>query len=248
MNDTKRLWTFWMAVLVAVAVFSAGILTGLAQRGPAPSESEKAAAKASWPKDVNQDSGYRLPFPKREDFKDEETRKIFDEQMSGRGNLGLNGPYAVLMWSPQYAKMILPMNRFLRSEAAGLNAHVGELTILVGCRESASETQWTAHERLANMAGVDKKVIDAIRYNKSTDGLPEDDAAIIQLGRAIYRHWKVTPETFARANKIYGPSRLVNIVALMSLYSTGEAEMETFGLQMAAGEKTTWTPIDRPLK
>ena len=86
--------------------------------------------------------------------------------------------------------------------------------------------------QLAQKAGVDQKVIDAIKYRKGVEGLPEDDVALIQLGREIYQKKKVDSETFAHANKIYGPSKLVNIVGLMGFYSTAAAELEAFGFEM----------------
>jgi hypothetical protein len=45
--------------------------------------------------------------------------------------------------------------------------------------------------------------------------------------------------TFARANKVYGPSKLINIVGLMGFYSTAAAELQNFGFEMPAGEKST---------
>jgi 4-carboxymuconolactone decarboxylase len=130
------------------------------------------------------------------------------------------------------------LNQFLRSDAAGLTPHVQEVSILLACRESNADFEWTAHEKLAQKAGVDQKVIDAIKYRKGVEGLPEDDVALIQLGREIYQKKKVDSETFAHANKIYGPSKLVNIVGLMGFYSTAAAELETFGFEMPAGQKS----------
>ena len=37
----------------------------------------------------------------------------------------------------------------------------------------------------------------------------------------------MSSDTFAHVNKLYGPSKLVNIVGLMGFYSTAAAELET---------------------
>lgn len=212
--------------------------SALAQEGGAkPSQAEVDAAKAAWPKDVNRDSGYRLSYPKRDDM-DEAGKKIYDQLIVGQ-NVGMVGPFGIQMWSPQYQAIVRQLNQFLRSDAAGLTPHVQEVSILVACRASDADFEWTAHENLAHKAGVDQKVIDAIKYNKGLDGLPEDDVAIIRLGREMYDKHRVDPETFARANKIYGPSKLVNIVGLMGFYSTAAGELEAFGMEMPAGQKST---------
>src|SRR3954462_6041313 len=68
------------------------------------SDSEKAAEKAKWPKDVNRDSGYRLPLPKREDMPDEDGKKVYDQVINN--GPGLIGPFAVQMWSPKYQAIL----------------------------------------------------------------------------------------------------------------------------------------------
>jgi 4-carboxymuconolactone decarboxylase len=202
-----------------------------------PSESEKAAAKAAWPKDVNRDSGYRLPYPKREDM-DEAGQKIYDKLIVGE-HIGMGGPFGIQMYSPEYQMIVRQLNQYLRSDASGLTPHVQEVSILLACRESDADFEWTAHEKLAQKAGVEQKVIDAIKYRRGTAGLPAEDAAIIELGREIYHQHKVSPETFARVNKMFGPKRLVNMVGLMGFYSTAAGELQTFGMEMPAGQKST---------
>ena len=182
-------------------------------------------------------SGYRLPLPTREDMADEEGKKVYDQVVNN--GPGLIGPFAVQMWSPKYQAILRQLNGFLRSEASGLTPHVQEVSVLVACREVNADYEWTAHEELAHKAGVDQKIIDAIKFKKPTAGLPNEDAILIELGRQIYRQKKVDADTFARANKIYGPMKLVNIVGLMGFYSTAAAELQTFGFIMPPGEKST---------
>jgi 4-carboxymuconolactone decarboxylase len=237
MRNRRMIWKFAAFVCtLALAAFMAST-SGLAQQEKqGPSDAEKAAAKAAWPKDVNRDSGYRLPYPKRDDM-DEAGKKVYDQLIVGN-NVGMVGPFGVQMYSPQYQAIVRQLNQFLRSDAAGLPPHVQEVSILLACRESNADFEWTAHEELAQKAGVDQKVIDAIKFRKGTEGLPEADAALIQLGREIYEHKKVSSETFAHVNKLYGPGKLVNIVGLMGFYSTAAAELETFGFEMPAGQKS----------
>jgi 4-carboxymuconolactone decarboxylase len=226
MLNRKMLCVLSLAALVTT--------TGSAQqRGP--SEVEKISAKAAWPKDVNRESGQRLPLPKREDM-DETGKKVWDELV---GNNPPRGPLAVQMYSPRYQWLVRQVNNFLRNEKeSGLTPHVQELSILIGTRESNADFEYTAHEAAARKAGIDPKVIDAIRFRRKLEGLPEGDAAIIQLGREIYQTHKVSSETFAVANKIYGPMKLVNIVGLMNFYYSVAGEIHTFGQEMPAGEKS----------
>ncbi len=237
MLNRKMLWRFaGLACTLAMASFLVSTTISAQEGGNKPSQAEIDAAKAAWPKDVNRDTGYRLAYPKRDDM-DEAGKKIYDQLIVGQ-NVGMVGPFGVQMWSPQYQTIVRQLNQFLRSDAAGMTPHVQEVSILVACRESNADFEWTAHENLAHKAGVDQKVIDAIKYKKGLDGLPEEDIAIIQLGREMYSKHKVDSETFARANKIYGPGKLVNIVGLMGFYSAAAGELEAFGFEMPAGQKS----------
>jgi 4-carboxymuconolactone decarboxylase len=78
---------------------------------------------------------------------------------------------------------------------------------------------WTAHEPAAQKAGLEQRIIDAVKYRRPLSGIGEKEAVIIQLGRdSITRH-KVTSDTFARAVKQFGHQGVVNIVALIGDYA-----------------------------
>src|ERR1700674_2707787 len=101
MFDRKILSKVLVTVCVlAMAVFFVAMKSSAQQT---PSESEKAAAKAAWPKDVNRDSGYRLPLPTREGM-DEDGKKIYDQVVNN--GPGLIGPFAVQMYSPKYQAIL----------------------------------------------------------------------------------------------------------------------------------------------
>ena len=237
MFNRKMIWKFaGLVCTLAMAALIVSTAISAQEGGNKPTQAQIDAAKAAWPKDVHRDSGYRLPYPKREDM-DEAGKKVYDQLIVGN-NVGMVGPFGVQMYSPQYQAIVRQLNQFLRSDAAGLTPHVQEVSVLIACRESNADFEWTAHEGLAQKAGVDQKVIDAIKFRKGTEGLPDEDAALIQLGREIYKQKKVSSETFAHVNKLYGPSKLVNIVGLMGFYSTAAAELETFGFEMPAGQKS----------
>jgi 4-carboxymuconolactone decarboxylase len=114
---------------------------------------------------------------------------------------------------------------------------VREIAILATAREMDSQFEWVAHEPEALKEGVEPAVIDAIKYRKSTAGLDETDATVIELGRQIFRDHKVTPETFAKAKALFGPAKLVVLVMLMGNYAGTAALLTAFDMQLHAGKK-----------
>ena len=100
-----------------------------------------------------------------------------------------------------------------------------------------SQFEWVAHEPEARKEGVAQSVIDVIKHRKSTAGLDETDAIVIQLGREIWRDHKVTSETFAKAKALFGPNKLVDLVLLMGNYAGTAALLSAVDMQLHKGKK-----------
>src|SRR5207249_8449720 len=111
-----------------------------------------------------------------------------------------------------------PVNRYLRYES-GLGGRIREIAILVTARALDSQFEWAAHENEALREGVPPEIIDIIKHSRSTAGLAEADAAVIDLGREIFTARAVSPATFARALAQFGRGKLVDLVALMGNYA-----------------------------
>jgi 4-carboxymuconolactone decarboxylase len=188
------------------------------------------------PTDIDPRSGFRLPLPNREDL-DEAGKKAYDRgTMPGATIAGLQGPAGVQLFSPKTAAHVAALNKYLRFEA-GFTPHVREVAILTTAREMDSQFEWVAHEPEAIKEGVPQNVIDVIKHRRSTAGLNETDAIVIELGRQIWRDHKVTSETFAKAKSIFGPNKLVELVMLMGNYAATAALLTAVDMQLHAGKK-----------
>ena len=188
------------------------------------------------PSDIDPRSGMRLPLPDREDL-DENGKQAYDRGAKpGASIAGLQGPAGIQLFSPKTAAMVSGLNRYLRYDA-GFTGHVREVAILITAREMDSQFEWVAHEPEALKEGVPQQVIDVIKYRRSTDGLDETDALIIELGRQLWRDHKVKPETFAKLKTIFGPNKLVELVMLMGNYAGTAALLTAVDMQLHAGKK-----------
>jgi 4-carboxymuconolactone decarboxylase len=128
------------------------------------------------------------------------------------------------------------LNRYLRFEA-GLSPQVREVAILITAREMDSQFEWCAHENEALRVGVAPATVDAIKHRRSTAGLDETDAVIIALGREMFGGREVTPETFAKAEALFGPHKLVDLVLLMGNYAGTAALLCAFDMQLHKGQE-----------
>lgn len=184
------------------------------------------------PADVDATSRARLPYLQRESL-DAAGQEVFD-MLPGRGPNGLGGPLAWAAYNPGVAHALLD----LHNAAVGgtLDAHVRELAILVACRETDYDLEWSAHEPSALRAGVDAKVIDAVRSMGSLAGLPEADATVIRFGRQMFTSRKVDSDTFAKAVGMLTPRGVMDMVAVMNTYAVSGFFAIAVDEQPAAGQ------------
>jgi 4-carboxymuconolactone decarboxylase len=179
--------------------------------------SSVAALAQNMPADLDPKSGARLPYLTRADL-GEAGKRVAD--IFARGDdpaTTVGGPLAFAAYNPAVAAALLD----LHDGAIGgtLDARARELAIIVACRETNYTFEWAGHARQAMEAGVDQATVDAVRYGRPLDGVPEADAAIIQFGRELIGDRKMTSATFAKAKELYGAHGAMDLVAVMSTYA-----------------------------
>jgi 4-carboxymuconolactone decarboxylase len=186
------------------------------------------------PSDIDPQSGFRLPLPKREDL-DEVGKRAYDRAASGeRSIVGLRGPGGIHLYSTKTLEARNTAAHYLRFDVFAAN--VREVAILAVARELDSQFEWAAHEPEALKEGVSQHVIDVIKHRKSTQGLDETYAAVIELGRETFGKHKLSSATFARASKLFEPQKLVELVLLMGNYASTAALLCAFDMQVPAGK------------
>ena len=195
------------------------------------------------PPDIDPESRCRLPLVRREDL-DDEGKKMFDTHTDPKGGTirGLKGPGGIGLHSTKLAGLTRPVGRYLRFEAPE-SPRIRETAILVTARECDSQFEWAAHEPEGLSVGVPQAVIDVIKHRKPTTGLDETDQIIIELGREAFGKRKVSPETFARALKIFGREGLINLVALMGNYASTAALLCVVDMQLDDGPDVKILPL-----
>ena len=191
--------------------------------------------ETKWPTDIDPQSGFRLPLLKREDLDDVGQRR-YDRAANGGNIAGLQGPTGIMLYSPKTSEAQSSISRYLRNEA-GFTPRIREIALLITSRCMDQQFEWVAHEPEGVKAGVPQDVIDVIKYDRPTTGLDEADRVVIELGRAVWRDHKVSPELFAQAKKIFGPHQLVDLVLMMGTHASTAALLTTFDMQLHKGRK-----------
>ena len=171
------------------------------------------------PADVHAESLSRLPLRTREEM-DEQGKRLYDACVGpqSRSLVGLQGPSGISLHAPRLGELQRAVNQYLRFDTA-IGRRLTELAILVAARELDSQFEWAAHEPAALIEGLEQKTIDVVKRRRPLSGLPAKEAAIVSLGREVFRRRKVQPQTFARAVELFGRQGVVELVALMGNYA-----------------------------
>jgi 4-carboxymuconolactone decarboxylase len=170
------------------------------------------------PRDIDAQSYSRLPLILKQSL-DEEGRRIFEAINGKDGNTPRLGPPASTMHSLAAAEPYDRLNQLLRS-ANVIGPQFFEISTLVPAREFNQQYEWTAHERGARRVGVADEVIDVIKHNRPTSGLPEKEATAIDFGRAMLRGSRqVPPELFAKMVSLFGERGTIEVTMVMGDYA-----------------------------
>ncbi|MDB5640799.1 MAG: carboxymuconolactone decarboxylase [Hyphomicrobiales bacterium] len=189
--------------------------------------------KQDWPADIDPQSGFRLPLLKRDEL-DEAGQRRYDRAVGGENIAGLQGPTGIMLYSPKTSEAQSSVTRYLRNES-GIPPRVREIALLITSRCMDQQFEWTAHEPVAVKAGVPRETIDAIKFDGATAALDATDALVIELGRAVWRDHKVSPELFARARAAFEPHMLVDLVLIMGTHASTAALLTAFNMQLHDG-------------
>ncbi len=121
--------------------------------------------------------------------------------------------------------------------ASPLGRSLTELAILTTAREHDQPYEWSLHEMEAVAVGLDPATIDIVRHRRALSGVPEKEAAIVQVGRELAGTHALSSATYSRAVKVLGTNNLVDVVDLMATYTSTAARLTAFNQQMPPGWK-----------
>jgi 4-carboxymuconolactone decarboxylase len=218
----------WMTALIIATALSG---SARAQDPGAVREMVPHRATAL-PADIDPQSRSRLPLVKRESL-DEVGKAAYDAVVDRNSRLyaELIGPAGIWLNIPELSPHIREVNWYLRNRIT-LDAKLAELAILVTARENDGQTEWTAHEPAGLRAGLDPTTIDVVKYRRPIADMTNKEAAIIKLGREVFRDKKVSSETYSEAVRALGQRGVIEAVMLMATYTMTSVILHTFDQQL----------------
>jgi 4-carboxymuconolactone decarboxylase len=131
---------------------------------------------------------------------------------------GMNGPFNVLLRSPEMGDLAQKLGAQLRFHSA-LSAKQRELAIIITARYWNAQYEWTAHHRLALQAGVSPAIADAIAAGHRPPSLEPDQEIVYNFCNELLNTKQVSDANFKAAVDKLGERGVVDLTALVGYYN-----------------------------
>lgn len=158
----------------------------------------------------------RLRFPSDTEGFPEETRAAMRHIQQTRTTVP--PPSSYLTYAGKAGALLSDLVEHLRFHTTLTPAET-ELAICTAVRAANVDYIWEPHVKLGLKAGASEEAFHAIDTFGPLDGLTADEALIICYGRELLETQKVSDKTFDAVRKRYGEKGLLELTALMSVYT-----------------------------
>lgn len=171
----------------------------------------------------------RMPLPSDSEGFSEETREAVRHIISTRGG-NVPPPSGMLTYGGKAGALLSDLVEHLRYHTS-LSAANTELAICLSARMSNADYIWNAHVRLGLQEGTREEAIHVVDTHGPVDGLADDEAVIIRFGRELLQQPSVSQETFDAVKARFGEKGLMELVAVMSVYTMNANILRTMDWQ-----------------
>jgi 4-carboxymuconolactone decarboxylase len=145
-----------------------------------------------------------------------EQKTMVNDLLSGM-RTSLNGPFNVLLRSPEMGNLSQKLGEYLRFRTA-VPKRLNEMAILMTARWWSSQYEWFLHKTLALNAGLNAAVIDAIQAGRRPAQMQPDEGVVYDFCTELRNRRRVSDGTFKAALSLLGEKGVVDLVATMGYY------------------------------
>lgn len=161
-------------------------------------------------------------------------KQTYEEAIAGKRG---SAPAPMMAWlnSPAMARHATRLGEELRFNTM-FPPKLSEIAILVTARHWTAHYEWWAHKRLALKAGLEEKIIDAIR-DRRTPRFDDPRAQMIyDVAKSLHEGHGLAKALYADAVEHLSERGLVEIVGLCGYYTLVSLTLNTFEFGLPDGE------------
>ena len=143
-------------------------------------------------------------------------KTMVNELLAG-SRTSLNGPFNVLLRSPDMGNITQKLGEYLRFRTT-VPRRLNEMAIIMTAGAWTSQYEWYAHKTLALEAGLSASVVDDIQAGRRPTGMKPDETVIYDFCTELRTKHRVSDATFASAKSLLGERGVVDLIGVMGYY------------------------------
>jgi 4-carboxymuconolactone decarboxylase len=145
-----------------------------------------------------------------------EQKTLVEHLLSGeRGTL--NGPFNVLLRSPEMGDLAQKLGAYIRFHTT-VPTKLNEFAILITARALNVQYEWAAHHKNALQAGLSPAIIDAVAIGKRPPSMQPDEEIIYNFTSELVNTKQVSDSTFRAAVDKFGERTVVDLIGTIGYY------------------------------
>jgi 4-carboxymuconolactone decarboxylase len=145
-------------------------------------------------------------------------RRVADAILAGprKMSTGLRGPFEALLHSPGLAMPAQEVGEHIRFHSS-LPTMLNEMAIMLVSRRWTAQFEWHAHRKMAEDAGLDTAIGDAIAVGKRPE-LDADATAIYEFVEKLLETGNVTDAEWDAVVSRWGKEGAIDLIGLVGFY------------------------------
>jgi 4-carboxymuconolactone decarboxylase len=168
-------------------------------------------------------------------------KTLTDHLLSGERG-GMNGPFNVLLRSPEMGDAVQKLGAELRFHSS-LPPRLKEFAIIITGRFWNAQYEWYAHKRLALAAGVKPAIVDALAAGRRPPAMQPDEDVIYEFVTQLLRTKQVSDAAFSAARDKLGERGVVDLIGLVGYYGLVSMVLNVDGYPLPSGVEPELKPL-----
>jgi len=169
-------------------------------------------------------------------------QKLMTQNVLGGERGSMNGPYNVLLRSPEMGDLAQKYGAHIRFHSS-LSQKLNELAILITVRFWNSQYPWYSHHRTALAAGLSAAIIDAVAAGRRPASMPPDEEAVYNFCRELLETKQVSDAAFRAAVERFGERGVVDLIGVMGYYQLVSMALNVDRYPLPEGAKPELAPV-----
>ncbi len=169
-------------------------------------------------------------------------QKILADHVLSSARGSLNGPFNVMLRSPEMGDLAQQLGGYLRFRTT-VPTKLNELAILVTARALNVQYEWAAHHKLALKAGLSPEVIEAIATGKHPASMQPDEEIVYNFAHELVNTHQVSDPAFHAAVDKFGERTVVDLIGVIGYYHFVSMMLNVDRYPLPEGDKPELKPL-----